>query len=467
MTENPKKRSASSQPKRSARKKFDVSIDPEVEAWSKKLFHPIKPIIEGLKEQAAQKAEADFMSDSAIKSASAKLSHTRDSDFMSDTVKKSESDIKVVSDKLADTFPFDHERNIVDWFVVDHDQHSEEDQFEISDQRSEPSLDQATSRSHRRSELEIKSDPDFSSDETLTGSERAKITDSEIKSDPDKITGRTTVALTRGELRIPNYVLKGLLPILSNSEFVVYLWLYFLSHGFNKTTCYVSAGKLAKSVNLTDRTVFRALNSLEGQGLIRRTDRHFLGKAGGLTFEVFLPSIDDSLESDTMSDSAKMSDSVTTSLRSDSDIKSTNKDHDHDLKRMTDHERRTKEIYHDLTANTWTSFDHQQYIQIKDLPIEKIESAMKVIISRAADPIRSFAYFAKSLKNVDKVLANAANPRLQRAKMQEMMRDIVHTQVGGKISVADLEEKVRLKCESLGIVFDKALFNDLVSNRQF
>ncbi|MBL8195131.1 MAG: hypothetical protein JNM06_15155, partial [Blastocatellia bacterium] len=83
------------------------------------------------------------------------------------------------------------------------------------------------------------------------------------------------------------------------------------------------------------------------------------------------------------------------------------------------------------------------------------------------DPIRSFAYFAKSLKNVDKVLANAANPRLQRAKMQEMMRDIVHTQVGGKISVADLEEKVRLKCESLGIAFDKALFNDLVSNRQF
>lgn len=463
MTENPKKRSASSQPKRSARKKFDVSIDPEVEAWSKKLFHPIKPIIEGLKEQAAQKAEADFITASDIKSESDKLSN-KDSDFMSYTAKKSGSDIKTEADKLSEAFPFDHERNIVDWFVVDHDRHSEEDQFEISDRRSETPLDQATSRSHRRSELEIKSDPDFSSDETLTRSERDKIADSEIKSDPDKITGRTTVALTRGELRIPNYVLKGLLPILSNSEFVVYLWLYFLSHGFSKTTCYVSAGKLAKSVNLTDRTVFRALNSLESQGLIRRTDRHFLGKAGGLTFEVFLPSIDDSIESDTMSDSAKMSDSVTTSFRSDSDIKSTNKDHDHDLKKMTDHERRTKEIYHDLTSNTWTNFDHQQYIQIKDLPIEKIESAMKVIINRAADPIRSFAYFAKSLKNVDKVLANAANPRLQRAKMQEMIKEVAHI-VGGRISVADLEEKIRIKCESLGIVFDKALFNDLISNR--
>ena len=464
MTENPKKRSASSQPKRSARKKFDVSIDPEVEAWSKKLFHPIKPIIEGLKEQAAQKAEADFIAGSDIKSASDNLSPTKDTDFMSYTAKKSVSDIKTEPDKLSDTFIFDTERNIVDWFVVDHDQRSEEDQFEINDQRSEASLDQATSRSHLRSELEIKSDPDFSSDETLTGSERDKITDSEIKSDPDKITGRITVALTRGELRIPNYVLKGLLPILSNSEFVVYLWLYFLSHGFNKTTCYVSAGKLAKSVNLTDRTVFRALNSLESHGLIRRTDRHFLGKAGGLTFEVFLPSIDDSPESDIMSDSAKMSDSVTPSFRSDSDIKSSNKDHDHDLKKMTDHERRTKGIYQDLTANAWTNFDHQQYIQIKDLPIEKIESAMKVIISRAADPIRSFAYFAKSLKNVDKVLANAASPRLQRAKMQEMIKEVANT-VGGRISVADLEEKIRIKCESLGIIFDKTLFNDLISNR--
>ena len=439
MTENPKKRSASSQPKRSARKKFDVSIDPEVEAWSKKLFHPIKPIIEGLKEQAAQKAEADFIAGSDIKSASDNLSPTKDTDFMSYTAKKSVSDIKTEPDKLSDTFIFDTERNIVDWFVVDHDQRSEEDQFEINDQRSEASLDQATSRSHLRSELEI-------------------------KSDPDKITGRITVALTRGELRIPNYVLKGLLPILSNSEFVVYLWLYFLSHGFNKTTCYVSAGKLAKSVNLTDRTVFRALNSLESHGLIRRTDRHFLGKAGGLTFEVFLPSIDDSPESDIMSDSAKMSDSVTPSFRSDSDIKSSNKDHDHDLKKMTDHERRTKGIYQDLTANAWTNFDHQQYIQIKDLPIEKIESAMKVIISRAADPIRSFAYFAKSLKNVDKVLANAASPRLQRAKMQEMIKEVANT-VGGRISVADLEEKIRIKCESLGIIFDKTLFNDLISNR--
>ncbi len=464
MTQTPKKRSASSQPKRSARKKFDIQIDPEVDAWSKKLFHPIKPIIDGLKEQAAQKLDPDFVSYSDRKSAP---DIKPASDFMSYSDKSTYADRSSDPDIMSESSFGERESNTPKLFLEESDLRSINDQFsrskdhdQRSSDRSSTLKDQPKSRSQARSELDIKSEADFSSSVPMIES------DPEIKSDTAIISAPTRVPLVRGELRIPNYVLKGLLPVLSNSEFVVYLWLYFLSYGFGKNTCYVSAGKLAGSVNLTDRTVFRALNSLETRGLIRRTNRHFLGKAGGLTFEVFLPEADNLSEPDTMSENAKLSGQPTKSFRSDSDIMSTIKDHDHDLKKMTDHENRVMKIYQDLTSNEWTQMDRNQYEQIKDMPFETIENNMKIIVNRSPENVRSFAYFAKSLRNASTLLGAKISPRVQRAKIRDFIQEVVNGHVGGRLAVADLEEKVRNRCEANGITFDKLVFNHLLSSRQ-
>lgn len=470
MTETPKKRSGSSQPKRSARKKYDIPIDPEIEAWSKKLFHPIKPFIEGLKEQAAHKSDyenmsdTDNLSDSDINTDSAYL----DTDNFTDTDNLSYIDIMSDTDNLSDSSPIDiNTKSSQQQFIdLDHfDQRSGSDRSLRSQVRSNEPKDQPASRSQLRSELEIKSESDFSTFETKTETESDKISDTDIKVESDKISGRLQVPFIKGELRLPNYILKGLISSLSNSEFVVYLWLYFLSYGFGKTACYVSVGKLAESVNLTDRTVFRALNSLETRGLIQRTNRHFLGKAGGLTFEVFLPDTDKLSDTDKTSDSVKMSDEPTPVFRSESDKLSTIKDHDHDLKKMNDHENRTMRMYQDLTANTWTQTDRSQYQQIKDIPIETIESAMKVIANRSAVPIRSFAYFAKSLRKDLTTTSPANTNRAQKIKMQTLIKEIMSAYVGGRVSIADLEEKVRNRYEANGVVFDKKLFNDIISHK--
>ncbi|MEW6734772.1 MAG: helix-turn-helix domain-containing protein [Acidobacteriota bacterium] len=436
-----KKKPDKLQPKRSARKKFDVPIDPEIEAWSKKLFHPVKPIIDGLKEQAAAKtdsdtpeslAESDFISStfSTISSNTnlERFSSQYDSDFLSETVSESDTVSKSESDSMSTG----------DLYNV-----------EFTEGRGDRSLEVEIERSGS----ERKSVPDNQAVQTLIGSATDAITD------PDRLSGSTTVAFVQGELRIPNYLLKGLLATLSSSEFVVYLWLYFLSYGFGKSSCYVSVGKLASAVNLTDRTVFRMLNSLEARGLIRRANRHFLGKAGGITFDVFLPETENLSATDNISETERLSGNA---LRSVSDAATANKDHDHDLKRRTDHERKTIALYQDLTGNPWTPADDLQYVQIRDLPAEVIERNMRLIANRAAEPIRSFAYFAKSLRSQ---FNSPAGTRPSQRRLQTFINEVRALHTGGRLTIADLEEAVRARCEASGVAFDKALFNELATRR--
>src|ERR671933_620926 len=55
--------------------------------------------------------------------------------------------------------------------------------------------------------------------------------------------------------RVPNELFEDLLPTLKTSEQSVLLRLYRLSWGFQKDSCHVSMGKLAKSCNLSSRQV--------------------------------------------------------------------------------------------------------------------------------------------------------------------------------------------------------------------
>ena len=75
-----KKKPDKVEPKRSARKKFDIPIHPEIEAWSKKLFHPVKPFIDGLKEHGGKPERSEFNSEGENSAAIANLEFSQSGD---------------------------------------------------------------------------------------------------------------------------------------------------------------------------------------------------------------------------------------------------------------------------------------------------------------------------------------------------------------------------------------------------
>jgi DNA-binding Lrp family transcriptional regulator len=92
--------------------------------------------------------------------------------------------------------------------------------------------------------------------------------------------------------RIPNEIFEDILPTLRPSEQSILLRLYRLTWGFQKDTCHVSMGKLAKSCNLSARQVTTCIQVLEKRGLIRRVHVDFDNRnqhERGVTFQMILP----------------------------------------------------------------------------------------------------------------------------------------------------------------------------------
>ena len=102
------------------------------------------------------------------------------------------------------------------------------------------------------------------------------------------IAPQTTV---KGELRIPNSILDELLPTLDPYQQLVYLRLYRLSYGFKNSHCTVGLEKLSRTLNISHKSVQRAIEKLEERKLIKRMGAVFGGKQKGNIYEVTIPSI--------------------------------------------------------------------------------------------------------------------------------------------------------------------------------
>jgi hypothetical protein len=92
--------------------------------------------------------------------------------------------------------------------------------------------------------------------------------------------------------RVPNELLDNLLPTLRTSEQSVLLRLYRLAWGFQKETCHVSIGKLAKACNLSDRQTQTCVQVLEKRRLVERVHVDLNNKnpqERGITFRMLLP----------------------------------------------------------------------------------------------------------------------------------------------------------------------------------
>ena len=94
-----------------------------------------------------------------------------------------------------------------------------------------------------------------------------------------------------GRLELPHQITDHLLKLLDPYEQAVYLQLYRLSWGFNKSNCSISNPKLAERTGMPESTVKKTLAKLKAKGLIKKTGLQIgYGKEQGIDFWVSAPS---------------------------------------------------------------------------------------------------------------------------------------------------------------------------------
>jgi len=257
--------------------------------------------------------------------------------------------------------------------------------------------------------------------------------------------------LVAGYLQLPNTILDSLCSLLSPDETVIYLQLYRLSYGFNNSFCSVSLPTLSKRTNISERTIYRVLNSLESKSLIKREGHNFgKGKEQGNIFSIApIPSPAKLAAPASESSSASMADI---------------KDHDHDLLKTNHHQSETMMIYRDLTGNnSWTKSDQAAYEKIKHLSPQEISQLIKSTLEKAHQKPASLAYFVKAYQTPISI-----NPQAKTAikqKLAAIVSELRELNVGRSYKIADLAEDTKRRCAKEGVIFDNDLFSELVERK--
>lgn len=296
--------------------------------------------------------------------------------------------------------------------------------------------------------------------------------------DPTSTAANISVTPVKGEQRIPNTIIDGLLPLLEPIEAVIYLRLYRLSHGYRKQTCQVGYEKLSKSVNASDKTVRRAVDRLEKLGLIQRLGASFGGASQGNHYFVRLPA-------STVRSTSPVE--ITSPVNNTDPVKSTSPvtvtdikdDDDHDDLKANHHQSEpavesqniagrgekmmiVAETYHELTGNRWTEFDEKQYREIGHFDPEKVADAMRAINSRAGQPIGTFAYFVKGIK-AELSPQRRQSRALLKQRYDRFAREIAANRVGaGAQRPSDVIEALKSRCLREGLQWNDDLANEVL-----
>lgn len=250
---------------------------------------------------------------------------------------------------------------------------------------------------------------------------------------------------TQGFLAIPHNLLDKMFSEIGQySAFKVYLYLYREAfkrvHDVReKAVCKLALAEIMAGCNMTDRIVRYALESLSESGWIEVEKR----PGSQSNYVIKRPS------------PAKFA----------TDLK---KDHDHDLKKE-DHLKKEfsdddflaviRQVYEQLTKNTWTSKDTENYKSIpSDLQTEDIIRYMKAIHERTKKPIGSFAYFVKAINQERK------SPKTRQAtisKLRKIADSIKQANVGGKpLSNTDFREQIKETAAREGIPYTPDLMEE-------
>jgi hypothetical protein len=255
-----------------------------------------------------------------------------------------------------------------------------------------------------------------------------------------------------------NEISDVLMQVLDGSEFKVYFRLYRLSHGYKQTTCFVGHMALARSCNLSLRTINYILSRLVALGLVRILEVHNSPEKKGTLYEVFtsLPE-----ESAAGGHQCKVCTGAEFAPIKEKEIDSDKKENHH--------QRQVMKIFTELTGKPWTKADTASYQKVAEVPLEKLEFLMRRIQQRASAPIGSFAFFAASVQNElaapasAQAAAGAGSAAGLKKKYQKFAAEIRAAYVGGALSVSDLIYKLKGRCLRDGVPWNDDLANEVLA----
>ncbi len=213
-----------------------------------------------------------------------------------------------------------------------------------------------------------------------------------------------------GFLRIPNSIIDEWIPKLTPVEAVVFLRLYRLSIGFNKTECLVGTATLAKTCNISENTCRTALRRLIDLEMIRSVEIINSKDIKGTLYEV--RTLEQAAERLGKGDTRDRRKNYTGAKTEP------NKRHDHDDQKNMDHHQKdarareddddgtsesahladVRALYCKLTGNAWKSSDADAYAEVADVAAEEIVAAMRRVADRTPARPNSFRYFLREIK---------------------------------------------------------------------
>ncbi len=272
------------------------------------------------------------------------------------------------------------------------------------------------------------------------------------------------IKVVKGTTSIPNTLLDSLGELLSTAEQLVFIHLYRLSYGFNKSQCLISLERLGQRTGMSGRNIQNVVKSLERKGLIKKIGHNIgAGKLQGIIFHIEnLARAENTSRLEIISTQENTSSQENISTNKDHDDL---KKHDHHLNNQSEHEKAVMMMYKNITGNNWTKADRTSYQKIKVVPVDKIETAIRLAMERANNHPNSFAYFVKEI-------ASIVNPpkqnRTQRKKaMEKIVERVRNSKVGSSsnYSISDLAYDVKEACVREGVSYDTDLFNEIVNKK--
>jgi len=288
--------------------------------------------------------------------------------------------------------------------------------------------------------------------------------------------------------RTPNILDDEIMPNLIPSEQVILRRLFRLSYGFNRTiTDPVSYSKLAEKCHLGLSAVKDALKSLQMKNLIKIVGDNRHNPGGGNCYLITLPLFESVSEITNKSEDGYLStrslnNSVATKLsryttKPLNDYIKDDDDHD-DLKRqdhhqagnvqltnLSEHQQQVMMMYEKTTENVWTKADSDAYMKIKNIPLEKIEIALRLASDRAKNRPNSFAFFIKEILSVSSPKKQSRSQ--QKKAMEAIMNNIRNSKVGSSnYTISDFAFDVKEACIREDIVFDNNIFDELIEKKK-
>jgi DNA-binding Lrp family transcriptional regulator len=216
-----------------------------------------------------------------------------------------------------------------------------------------------------------------------------------------------------GFLRVPNIVFDEWIPKLTPVEAIVFLRLYRLSIGFNKTMCMVGTATLAKTCNVSENTCRTALRRLIDLKMIRCIQMINSKDLKGTVYEIRpLEQAGDWMESESLKDRSKNHTGAKFQPNTRHDDHEQDTDHhqknararagddddDETEEAETAHFADVKRLYQELTGNAWKAADTAAYREIADVPVAEASEALRRVATRSPGRANSFRYFVREIK---------------------------------------------------------------------